>query len=89
MSSSVVVNLLLTMLVVMSALGVVYAKHESRLLFGELQELEAARDHMNTEWGQLQLEQSTLTTHGQVEKAARTRLGMHIPEPDQVVMVHP
>lgn len=89
MSSSVVMSLLLTVLVVLSSLGVVYAKHESRLLFGELQELEAARDHMNTEWGQLQLEQSTLTTHGQVEKAARTRLGMHIPEPDQVVMVRP
>ena len=89
MSSSLVVNLLLTVLVVLSSLGVVYAKHESRLLFGELQKLESERDRMNTEWGQLQLEQSTLTTHGQVEKAARTRLGMQIPEPDQVVMVRP
>ena len=89
MSSSWVVNGLLAVLVVVSSLGVVYAKHESRLLFGELQALEAERDRMNTEWGQLQLEQSTLTTHGQVESAARTRLGMLIPEPDQVVMVRP
>ncbi len=89
MNSSWVVNGLLMVLVVLSSMGVVYAKHQSRLLFGELQALEAERDRMNTEWGQLQLEQSTLTTHGQVENAARTRLGMLIPEPDQVVMVRP
>ena len=31
---------------------------------------------MDIEWGQLQLQQSTLTTQGQVESAARDRLGM-------------
>lgn len=85
----VVLNLMLTALLVMSAIAVVYAKHQSRLLFGELQSLEAERDRMNTEWGQLQLEQSTLTTHGQVERAARNRLDMRIPNADQVMMVRP
>lgn len=89
MSSSWVLTLLLAALVVLSALGVVYAKHESRSLFAQLQKLEVERDRMNTEWGQLQLEQGTLTTHGQVEHAARTRLGMVIPEHGQVVMVRP
>ncbi len=84
-----VLNLMIAALVVLSAMGVVYAKHQSRGLFGELQALEAERDRMNTEWGQLQLEQSTLTTHGQVERAARTRLGMRTPAPDQIVMVRP
>ena len=74
---------------VLSAMGVVYAKHQSRSLFGELQALEARRDEMNTEWGQLQLEQSTLTTHGQVERAARKRLHMLIPEPADVVILRP
>lgn len=89
MSSSWVLNLLLASLVVLSSLGVVYAKHESRRLFGELQALEAERDRMNTEWGQLQLEQGTQTTHGRVERDARIRLGMIIPDHDQVVMVRP
>jgi cell division protein FtsL len=89
MSSSWVLTLLLAALVLLSALGVVYAKHESRRLFGELQALELARDRMDTEWGQLQLEQGTLTTHGRVERDARTRLGMIIPEHGQVVMVRP
>ena len=38
---------------------------------------------------QLQLEQSTLTTHGKVEHAARTRLGMIIPAPQQVRIIRP
>jgi cell division protein FtsL len=44
---------------------------------------------MDVEWGQLQLEQSTLTTQGQVEHAAHSRLGMISPAPDQMVMLKP
>jgi cell division protein FtsL len=44
---------------------------------------------MDVEWGQLQLEQSTLTTQGQVEHDARTRLGMIIPAADGMVIVKP
>lgn len=66
----------LLVLVVMSAIGVVYSKHLGRTLFVELQALGEARDDMNIEWGQLQLEQGTLTTQGEVEAAARKRLGM-------------
>ena len=74
---------------VATAMGSVYAKHESRKLFVRLQQLEAERDAMNIEWGQLQLEQSTHTTHGKIEDAARKRLGMKNPDPDQVVILHP
>ena len=68
--------LILVLTVVASSMGVVYAKHQSRKLFIELQSLGNDRDNMDIEWGQLQLEQSTLTTQGQVESAARDRLGM-------------
>jgi len=80
-------GLLLAAGVVLTAIGVVYAKHHSRKLFVELQALQAERDRMNVEWGQLQLEQSTLTTHGQVERAARDRMGMQIPAPQSVVIL--
>jgi cell division protein FtsL len=82
------VSIGLALLLLSSALGVVYAKHTSRKLFVELQQLEARRDAMNVEWGQLQLEQSTLTTHGQVELFARERLGMGTPEPQSTVILH-
>ena len=72
-----------------SAFGVIYAKHESRKLFVELQGLYKARDNMEIEWGQLQLEQSTLATHGRVEGKAGAKLGMVIPEANQVVILQP
>ena len=40
---------LLIVLVVLSALGVVYAKHQSRKLFVELQALHKTRDAMDIE----------------------------------------
>jgi len=68
--------LLLVIAVIASSISVVYAKHQGRKLFIELQSLGNERDNMDIEWGQLQLEQSTLTTQGKVESAARERLGM-------------
>ncbi len=80
---------LLALLVLASALAVVYAKFQSRVLFAELQALNKTQDRMDVEWGQLQLEQSTWATHGRIESAARKRLDMVLPEPDQVVVVRP
>lgn len=81
--------LLLGALVLISALAVVYVKFQTRVLFAELQALQAEADKMNIEWGQLQLEQSTKLTHGQVEYLARKRLGMVMPGSEQVVVIRP
>jgi cell division protein FtsL len=80
---------LLLLVVVVSAVCVVFSKHQGRKLFIELQALEYERDAMDVEWGQLQLEQSTLTTQGQVEVAARDRLGMVVQSADNMVIVRP
>jgi len=80
---------MLVLLLLASAGGVVYAKHQGRKLFVELQTLEKERDNMDIEWGQLQLEQGTLTTQGQVEKSARDRLGMIGLSTDNMVIVRP
>jgi cell division protein FtsL len=81
--------LVLLLVVVVSSVGVVYSKHQARKLFVELQALANERDDMDIEWGQLQLEQSTLTTQGQVELAARDQLGMVSLSADNVVIVKP
>jgi cell division protein FtsL len=80
---------LLVLGVIVSCIGVVYARHEGRKQFVELQALGYEKDRMDVEWGQLQLEQSTLTTQGQIEHAARSRLGMVSPVPDQMVILKP
>ncbi len=89
MSRSVVSILVLWLAVVGTALWVVATKHESRQLFLELQKLEKTRDALITEWGQLQLEQSTWATHGRVEQLARQQLQMKIPRVGDTVMVLP
>jgi cell division protein FtsL len=81
--------LLMLLLVVASAIAVVYSKHSGRELFIELQALAYERDAMDVEWGQLQLEQSTLTTQGQVERNARDKLGMVNLAADNMVIVKP
>lgn len=82
-------TVILALVVLASALAVVYAKYQSRTLFAELQDLKRAQDQMDVEWGQLQLEQSTWAAHGRVESIARKRLGMVLPEPQQVVVIKP
>ena len=80
---------LLSVLVISSALGVVYAKHQNRKLFVELNKLMQARDAMDIEWGQLQLEQSTWSTHARIETKARTKLNMTYLDMSQVVVLKP
>jgi cell division protein FtsL len=77
------------LLVVITSVSVVYSKHQARKLFVELQALGNDRDNMDIEWGQLQLEQSTLSTQARVELKARDQLGMVSLSADNMVIVKP
>jgi len=81
------VTLGLALAVLATALGVVFSQHASRLSFSRLQSEHATRDALDTDWGRLQLEQSTLTTHGRVEGIARARLQMVQPASPQLMSV--
>ena len=72
-----------------TAIGVVYARHQHRLLFVELSRLEKARDELNIEFGRLQLEQATVAESNRIDQVARMRLGMKFPEVGDVVVVRP
>ena len=69
----------------MSGLAVVQAKHEARALQNELQTRRVDRDLVETEWSQLQLEESAWANHGRIDEIARGKLGMR--EPDTYVIV--
>ena len=71
------------------SIAVVYTKHLNRMHFSELQVLEEARDDMNIEWGQLQLERSTFATSSEIERSARNKLGMDQPEHKEVIFIQP
>lgn len=69
----------LFLLLIASAVGVVYARHENRKLFNQLETLERERDELNIEFGRLQLEQATWADTRRIEKMARSELGMVFP----------
>ncbi|MDX1568941.1 MAG: cell division protein FtsL [Xanthomonadales bacterium] len=73
--------------VVLSALAVVYVRHEARRGFIELQALENGRDQVVTDWGRLQLEYATWASGGRVESLAKDELGLREVEPKQVIVV--
>ena len=75
--------------VLSSAILLVYSKHQSRKLFVELQGLKQQVDESNTEWGQLQLEQSAWSGHGRIEQVARERLSMIMPNAEEVIFIKP
>ena len=72
---------------VLSAMALVYTKHESRKLFVELEGLTHARDNLNIEWGQLQIEQSTWAQHARIEQVATDDLSLVRPETAEIFVI--
>jgi cell division protein FtsL len=72
---------------VMSAMALVYTKHEARKLFVELETLTHERDELNIEWGQLQIEQSTWATHARIEQVALGKLSLVRPQSTDIFVI--
>ena len=72
---------------VLSSVGIIYSKHISRKLFTELQQLQQKRDELHVEWTQLLLEEGAWATHARVDRVARERLNMLMPEPGQIKVI--
>lgn len=87
MKARLVVTFVLLTVVVGSAIGVIYSKHRSRRLFVQLQEVQQERDQLNIEWGRLQLEQGAWATRGRIERIARERLDMRMPNQNDMVIL--
>ena len=82
------ISLILLLALTACALGLVTSQHQARKLFGELEQEQELAKQLDVEWGQLQLEQSTWAMHARVDKIARARLRMNVPDAKstQVVM---
>lgn len=89
MSAKAALVAALVVAVMVSAVMTVYVQYQRRSLFFDLQRLERGRDAMQVEWGQLQLEASTWSTHDRIDGLARTRLGLRVPRTESIVLVTP
>ncbi len=76
--------LMLLVAVLASALGVVWTRHESRVLFVKLTALQNQRDELNIEYGKLELEQATYAEPRRIDDEARQKLGMVNPRPQDI-----
>ena len=89
MNSHILILILVLIADVSSALGVVYTRHQSRLLAVELGALETLQDEGLAEWSRLQIEQGWLADASQIEKTARGVLQMQQPEETRILVVRP
>jgi cell division protein FtsL len=72
-----------------SSLVVIYSKYHSRLIFIEIQKQERALDQYEVEWGQLQLELTTLAEQNRVEQVAREQLNLVMPLRKKNIYIKP
>jgi len=79
--------LVFALVCVISAMALIYTKHESRKLFVELEQLTHQRDELNIEWGQLQIEQSTWATHARIEQVATDDLSLLRPQSAEIFVI--
>ena len=89
MNSKILILLLVLIADVSSALGVVYTRHQSRLLAVELGALEALQDEGLAEWSRLQIEQGWLADASHIETKAREVLQMQQPDETHILVVRP
>ena len=82
LSAAVIVLLL-------SALAVIYSKYYSRMMFIEIQKQERSLDQYEVEWGQMQLEQMMLVEQNRVELVAREKLKLVMPLREKIIYIKP
>ncbi len=82
-----IVSFVAVVLIVASALGVIYSSYKSRQLFSELQQLNRETVRLEEEWGRLLLEQSTWASHARIEQLAKSELNMVVPKPESIIVV--
>ena len=78
---------LVVLTLVSSAIAVTYSVHKSRQYLYELQKLQAERNRLETEWGQLLLEQHAWGAYGRIGRLATEQLQMRNPAPTEIIMV--
>lgn len=79
--------LVLWMMLLASALGVIYLRHIERDYFSQLQQVERQLNKAKLEHGQLLLEQSMWTSPKRIEQLVKDRFDMHRATPAAVLII--
>lgn len=79
LSKSLYLLSVLLLAVLVSALAVIYSTNAFRSTFSLLEQEEQQSNHLQLQWGQLLLEESSLATPARVEELAIEQLHMQLP----------
>lgn len=79
--------ILAVLLVIGSAMLVIYSAYEYRRLFNQHQVLSSQGEDLQVEWGQLLLEESAWSSNNRVETLAEKKLQMTTPERKNIEIV--
>lgn len=80
-------NLILFFVLIMVSLSIVTSQHKARKLYFELEQQQDLARKYETEFGQLQLEQSTWAMHSRVEELAAKKLQMQVPDAKRIQVI--
>jgi cell division protein FtsL len=80
-------NLILFFTLIAISLGVITSQHKARKLYFELEQQQDMTKNYETEFGQLQLEQSTWAMHSRIEELASQKLNMQVPEAKRIQVI--
>jgi len=80
-------NFILFFTLIAVCLGVITSQHKARKLYFELEQQEELSKKFETEYEQLQLEQSTWAMHSRVEELATKKLQMQVPDAKRIQVI--
>ena len=80
-------NLILFFALIAVSLGVITSQHKARKLYFELEQQQDLTKKYETEYGQLQLEQSTWAMHSRIEELAAKKLQMQVPDAKRIQVI--
>ena len=78
-------NILLLLAAVLCALSVVTSQHQARKLFQAIEVEQERAKQLDVEYDQLQIELSTWATSPRIDKVAREKLKMRMPESAKII----
>ena len=80
-------NLILFFVIIVMSLSIVTSQHKARKLYFELEQQQDLAKNYETEFGQLQLEQSTWAMHSRIEELAAKKLTMQVPDAKRIQVI--
>ncbi|MDC8803341.1 cell division protein FtsL [Halomonas pacifica] len=79
----------LVAITLISAVAVIASSHLTREQYARLQRLEREHNQLQTEWGQLLLEESAWSSPARIERLAVERLEMRLPDVHEAEVIRP